>query len=260
MKSSAFGLAALTVVVFISAFDASNKNGLNTYSLPSGQDRKGDSAGKSLRSLAQTSASQWLRDFFDDPNGPQQQKGSVVLDDMQVTPRISGGIEAALEDYPFYVNSLPSGELCGGSLIRPDIVLTAAQCESAFQNGTVSIGGILQDGSDGVDIDVESVLVHPGYDSSTGENNIMLVKLSEESSAPVVELNFEAEVPSEGEQVTVIGFGETVGDGNPSDNLLEVDVLTFRNEFCEDAFPSYFPGSQICAGTDGPCAQDRCVA
>ena len=77
-------------------------------------------------------------------------------------PRVVGGDDADVGEYPFFVHGI-DGELCGGTLIHPDIVLTAAHCEGAF-SGDVIIGSTdlyAQDSPERIDIDF--LLPHPDY-------------------------------------------------------------------------------------------------
>ena len=249
-RAAVWGWAALAVVVFVSTVYASY-SGMST-SLPSGRERKRENALKS-RNLAHQEADEWsrIREFFNGPDGSNQIRNIFLMRNRasQTTTRIAGGNGAANGEYPFFVNSVPPN-FCGGTLIHSDIVLTAAQCADAFLGGA-NVGGTLLDGSDGEAIDVESVVYqHPAYNAETGENNIMLVKLSGNSSAPVVTLNFDAAVPLDGEVVTVIGYGDT-GDGNVSDTLLEAEVDVYSNDSCG------IPESQLCAGTEAG-GRDRC--
>ena len=90
----------------------------------------------------------------------QQQKQRIVK--LSSDPRIIGGTPAAPGAYPFHVNSLGC-LFCGGTLIAPDIVLTAAHCIGSFLAG-VNIGGILLDGTDAVEtLAVDFEYPHPDY-------------------------------------------------------------------------------------------------
>jgi len=57
--------------------------------------------------------------------------------------------------------------------------------------------------------------------------------------------------------VTVIGHGNTMEDGNTSDVLLEVDVDTYSDQFCNDLYVNYVPETMVCAGTEAG-GKDSC--
>jgi trypsin len=166
-----------------------------------------------------------------------------------ITPRIIGGHLAARDEYPFFVHAIDE-ELCGGTLIHPDIVLSAAHCQVAF-GGSVFIGSTKLLGGDALEtIDVDFRRPHPDYSSGPEYyNDIMLVKLSSPSSAPLVTLNADSDRPSDGRAVTVIGFGFTSNKGNISNNLLEVKLGTYSFDDCNALLSGLvFEEMHVCAG------------
>ena len=181
--------------------------------------------------------------------GPLQQKQRQRGDKRKPDPRIVGGTPAARGAYPFYVKTIRP-ILCGGTLIAPDIVLTVAHCGGGFLAG-VNIGGILFNGTDAVEtLAVDAEFPHPDYQATNRLNDIMLVKLTDPSAlSPVVELNFDASIPTVGEVVTVIGFGDTTEGGETSNELLTVNVDTYADDFCFNLYNSFVPERSICAGT-----------
>ena len=87
---------------------------------------------------------------------------AAVANDTLPSPRIVGGFPATAGEFPFLVHGA-DGELCGGTLIAPDIVLTAAHCTGAF-GSFVIIGAIDVYGRDRTPrINVESLNPHPDY-------------------------------------------------------------------------------------------------
>jgi secreted trypsin-like serine protease len=123
----------------------------------------------------------------------------------QIQPLIVGGILALRGEFPSFTFCG-----CGGTLIHPDIILSAAHCSGCFLSSNVKIGGIKRDGSDSEIRKAKREIMHPNYSQPTSYNNdIMIVVLSRTSTAPVQELNFDYNIPEVGNNLTIVGFGDT---------------------------------------------------
>jgi secreted trypsin-like serine protease len=182
---------------------------------------------------------------------------------------IMGGIPAAAGAYPFYTATLGPNMFCGGALIHPDVVLSAAHCYSAWAVGLdVCVGATSRDPSlcsskpDGPQevIAVQQIYVHPDYSPNTfGRNDLMLIKLAVPSTmTTLAQLNANHSVPSEESVVKAIGLGRTDGKALPS-TLLEVDVTVGDPDTCNRVFYDFDVDYVLCTfgnGIAGVCLGD----
>lgn len=183
-----------------------------------------------------------------------------LFDDIKA--RIIGGEEVVDEsDYPWYIRLEIFGQLaCGGSLLHPLWVLTAAHCFRPTQLGPFSANHWINKQV----YDTFGIEIHPEYRefNDNGKknffNDIMLVQLSEPiPDASLVSLNNVASYPSDGQELTVIGLGKTDEAQLAPPNLpklLETQVNAISNDQCQgfydDATLDIVEEQMLCAGVD----------
>ena len=151
-----------------------------------------------------------------------------------VSGRIVGGENAVEGRYPYMVSiftfanaTANFGEGCGGSLIAPDVVLTAAHCFDsvaqvlALTEVTTPAYDLSQVTADSVYAVVQAV-IHPNYNTTTLENDVALLKLSGTSTNhQLMTINQDAAFPTAGQITTDIGWGVTT-EGGSSPDILQV--------------------------------------
>lgn len=173
-------------------------------------------------------------------------------------PTIVGGGNAQAGEFPFIV-SLQTNSMshfCGGSLIKPNWVLTAAHCVEGGYIKRIYLG--LYDQNDRGQTEMrrpQRIIRHPNYDSQTTDFDFALIELDQNSSFPPIEMNSEEiTVPAPSEMplvATVAGWGDTSQNLRPtqSANILQkVEVPLVSKEVCNQAYEDLITDRMICAG------------
>ncbi|CBX98988.1 hypothetical protein IAQ61_001266 [Plenodomus lingam] len=178
---------------------------------------------------------------------------------------IVGGTAAAAGEFPYIVSLQRSGShFCGGSLLNGNTVVTAAHCAVGLSGTAVTVrAGSNSRTSGGVTARSSSIVINPGYSSSTFDGDVAIIKLS--TSIPTsntisyVSLPAAGSDPAAGSVATVAGWGTlTSGSQSLPVNLQKVDVPIVSRTTCRSNYgQSAITNNMICAGlTQG--GKDSC--
>jgi len=191
-----------------------------------------------------------------------------------IKPRIVGGVDAPPNAYPWMaallISEIPEAQFaqfCGGSLVAPDIIVTAAHCVD-FLPGADFIDVVV--GSNDLRtvtpeqrIKIIGFVTHPGWDSINLLNDIAVIKLSKAVNNPTLSMINPVQMDSlvPGDLLTAIGFGvlDDITFATP-DVLQEVQLSLWDHAACNDAF-AFLGGineTHLCAGSPDNGVQDSC--
>ncbi|XP_068716593.1 transmembrane protease serine 9-like isoform X3 [Montipora foliosa] len=175
--------------------------------------------------------------------------------------RIVGGTEAPKGAWPWQaqVRSTSGFTFCGGTLVNPEWVVTAAHCTSGRTASQIRIrlGAHYRSSTTGTEQDftVERIINHESYRKPRGlAHDIALLKLSK--AAEMTKTVGLACLPDhsnslqeiDGKNCWVTGFGTLSSGGSLAKVLMQVSVPIVSQPTCKRAYGSSIHDSMVCAG------------
>jgi len=179
-------------------------------------------------------------------------------------PKIVGGAATTISEWPWQaalVGDPAQGgndfdrQFCGGSVIAPTIILTAAHCVTdpvlSPDQVQVVVGRTTLSSSQGQRLPVDTIVVDPSYDSTTLENDVAVLRVSGSTAQSPISLAGPGETSlwTAGSDAWVTGWGS---DGSTSqDTLREARVPIISDSSCGSGSvygSEFFPAVMVCAG------------
>ncbi|KAG7306090.1 hypothetical protein JYU34_008674 [Plutella xylostella] len=152
-------------------------------------------------------------------------------------------MDSTIEKYNFMANLMFSEDFsiydhqCGGALLNPRTVLSAAQCliglpaarwRVRLGSAAVNSGGSLHQ--------VSRIILHPQFSIFTADHDIAVVRLADQAVySPSVGAAFIAASSLEiedGTKVTALGWGDLSNDEDKPTTLQEVELNVVNQESC----------------------------
>ena len=168
---------------------------------------------------------------------------------------IVGGTTTTASAYPFMmqITDASQNQFCGGTLVSPTKVVTAAHCMvGETTSGVRVVGGrTYLNGTNGTVARVSKIWIHPNYTTATRGEDVAVLTLS--TAMPYTTAKYvsstDTSVYAAGTTARVLGWGTTSSGGSSSNQLRTATVPIVSDTSCGGSYGSdYVKSEMVCAG------------
>lgn len=171
--------------------------------------------------------------------------------------KIVGGLPIPIEDAPYQVSlQTKSGfHFCGGSVISPNFILTAAHCTEGNAAKYIMVrAGSDMTKSGGVLVGVQKIHQHEKYNNQLIDFDYSLLQLAQplnfSKSIQPIGLPDQDDPVEDGTMCLVSGWGNTQNAAESREKLRAAYVPSYSQEDCQNSYVQYggVTDRMICAG------------
>ncbi|MCS0605638.1 serine protease [Streptomyces sp. LP11] len=168
---------------------------------------------------------------------------------------IVGGTTTTTSSYPFVmqITDASQNQFCGGTLVAPKKVVTAAHCMAGESTGSVRVvgGRTYLNGTNGTVSKVSKIWINPDYTDATNGDDVAVLTLA--TSMPYAPASYvsssQTSVYAAGTTARILGWGTTSENGSSSNQLRTATVPIVSDSSCRSSYGSDFVQTDmVCAG------------
>ncbi|MPY78166.1 MAG: trypsin-like serine protease [Actinophytocola sp.] len=169
-------------------------------------------------------------------------------------PAIVGGseVEPGEREFVVYLADEDGKPYCGGTLVAPEKVVTAAHCVESAERSDLTVVAGRNDvrGDEGSEAGVDEVWIPEDYSSVTEGSDVAVLRLDEKLPYRTIQpaAKGDGELYRVGRKATVLGWGKTSERGESSSRLRAAKVPLRADADCEEAYGTYTQEEMVCAG------------
>ena len=166
---------------------------------------------------------------------------------------VVGGTPVPTGEYQDVVAVIANDAMCSGTLVAPDVVLTAGHCIETHPIGVI-VGSVELSRPGGEAIKVKSATAYPSWQQQYDVGVLVLEHPASVKPRAIASACSVKEHLTSGTEVRVVGFGLTDAAGTGMNTALHQAMLPVHDTTCTDdpaCQPNVAPGGEFTAGGMG---------